>query len=95
MNDDTAVVVMSDDTVKIKRISSSKRKDPLNDINTLNKIGRAATKQARNRAFENGASVTIAIKGSTYRLKPDGSKELVRQKKTADFPRIEDDLCLG
>lgn len=65
---------MSNETVKVKRIPPHKNKDPLNDMATLNKIGRAATKEARARAFENGASVTIAVRGTYYRLNPDGTK---------------------
>ena len=85
---------MTTNTVKVTRISSSNRKEPLNDLNTLSLIGKSATKTARLRAFSHGASVTIAENGKVYRLSADGSKTFVRDiNKTSSFPTIEEDLC--
>ncbi|AWB66041.1 hypothetical protein C2869_06130 [Saccharobesus litoralis] len=82
-------------THQIPRIPARSRKDPLTDMSTLAAIGRAATKQARKKAFANGASVTFVDDGVMYRKYPDGKKEVIKELDTkAEFPRIEDDLCL-
>jgi hypothetical protein len=81
--------------IKLKRVRSSTRKDPLINPKTLRSIGLRASKKARSRAFENGASVTIVQQGIVFRVAPDGQKEAIRTIGNEDFPRIEDDLCLG
>lgn len=85
---------MTNKTAKIQRISLSKRKDPLIDLTSLERIAKSATKIARERAFRSGATITIAQQGKVYRVYSDGKKELIRTNKSAElFPRIEDDLC--
>lgn len=85
---------MTTNTVKIKRISSSTRKDPLNDLNTLSQIGRSATRHARKRAFDNGSSITFAENGTVYRMQPNGAKEVIRViEEQSSFPTLEEDLC--
>jgi len=80
--------------VKKIRVSQTHRKDPLSDLGTLSHIGKIATKNARNRAFKNGASVTVAKSGNIYRLHADGKKELLKKiDKSQQIPRLEDELC--
>ncbi|WP_416305399.1 hypothetical protein [Neptunicella sp. SCSIO 80796] len=84
---------MSTKQMNVKRISSKNRKDPLIDLDALDRIGRAATKNARVKAFNHGSPVTIAQRGDVYRLYPDGRKERIKSTEQKSFPRIEDDLC--
>ena len=85
---------MSSNTSKIPRISSANRDDPLTDLNALKRIGLAATKHARARAFDHRDFVTVAIKGDIFKIFADGTKALVKAAENkSKFPRIEDDLC--
>lgn len=87
---------MTSKNFEIQRISLTKRKDPLTDLTNLNRIGRLATKTARDRAFKNGAYITIAKHGKVYKVYPDGTKEVVNNINIVkSIPKIEDDLCLA
>lgn len=78
----------------LTRVSLRERKDPLTDLNALNKVGQAATKAAKDKAFAQGVSITIAKEGTVYRLHPDGREEVIKRIKAQDnFPSLQDDLC--
>ncbi|MDJ0840028.1 MAG: hypothetical protein QNK37_26185 [Acidobacteriota bacterium] len=85
---------MSHGKAKIKRVRLRQRKDPLDNLETLNRLGRIASRNARKRALENGAVVTYAKKGITYQLNADGIVKIIKKEHKA-FPTIEEDLCQG
>ncbi|GAW96471.1 MULTISPECIES: hypothetical protein [Colwellia] len=86
---------MTSKNIVVPRISATKRKDPLTDLTSLNRIAKLATKTARIRAFKNRAYITIAQHGKIYKVYSDGKKEIVKDKNVVSIPRIEDDLCLA
>jgi len=78
----------------IKKVSVTKRKDPLIDFNTLMTIGRHASRSAREKALSHGVSFTYAKDGRIMRRFPDGSEQFVRVLSDATaFPSLEADLC--
>lgn len=81
--------------ISIRRVPISIRKDPLDDFTTLKRIAKLATKTARARAFQNGAYIVVTKKRVTYKIFPDGRKEIIKEKSENSIPRIEDDLCLA
>lgn len=81
---------------ELQRVTLTKRKDPLTDLDSLNRIAKFATKTARDRAFKSGTYITIAKHGKVYKVYSDGKKEIVKViNAEVSIPRIEDDLCLA
>lgn len=83
------------DGISLQRVTIRKRKDPLDDLTSLDKIAKLATKTARERAFKNGAYIVISKNRVTYKVFSDGREEVLKDKDKNSIPRIEDDLWLA
>lgn len=80
----------------VRKVSVAKRKDPLNDLTTLAKIARHASRSAQEKALSQGVSFTYARNGRIMKRNPDGSEQFIRAiDNMDDFPTIEDDLRQG
>ncbi|WAJ70124.1 hypothetical protein [Catenovulum adriaticum] len=80
----------------IKRVTITKRKEPLTDFATLAIVGRHAARSARAKAIENGVGYTFAKEGRIMKKNADGSTQVVKiMDDFDDFPSLEDELCQG
>lgn len=81
---------------KITKIYVAKRKNPLDDFETLTGIGLQASRSARAAALNNGVGYTFAQAGRVMKRLPDGSTQVIREMDNIeDFPSLEADLCQG
>ena len=80
---------------KLKRVYYRERKDPLTDRVQLNCVARKASNAAKQRAFDNGASITVIKDDKYFEIAPDGSKKLIKDASQQHFPSLEEDLCPG
>lgn len=87
-------IFMSNDG-KLKRVRLASRKDPLIDPKKLRSIGVKASTLAKKKAFSQGVSIATVRDGAVVRVSPNGQTEVVKRINRSDFPRLEDDLCLG
>tara|TARA_Y100000589_G_C26973133_1_gene555420 strand:+ start:554 stop:808 length:255 start_codon:yes stop_codon:yes gene_type:complete len=83
-------------TQNVKIVYVAERQDPLIDLSTLTKIGRHASRSARDNALRHGVGFTYAKKGKIIKVNPDGSEQLIRTiNNIENFPTLEADLCQG
>ena len=81
-------------TQSIKKVYVVQRQDPLDDFDTLAKIGRSASRSARAKARKQGVSFTFAKAGRVIKQHPDGSEQLVRiMSELENFQSLQADLC--
>jgi hypothetical protein len=81
-------------TQLVRKVTQTKRKDPLNDLATLASIGRQASRSAREKALRQGVSFTFAKDGVMQRRNPDGTTHVIGElSDSRDFPTLEQDLC--
>ncbi|WP_340677298.1 hypothetical protein [Paraglaciecola sp.] len=83
-------------TQQLTKVYLAKRKNPLDDFETLMEIGLQASRSARATALSNGVSFTFAQAGRVMKRNPDGSTQVIREMENVDnFPSLEADLCQG
>jgi hypothetical protein len=81
---------------KVTRVYVAKRKNPLDDFETLVEVGLQASRSAKAIALSNGVRFTFAQAGRVLQRNPDGSTQLIRAMENIDdFPPLEADLCQG
>ena len=81
---------------KVTTVYVAKRKNPLDDFETLTEIGLQASRSARSAALSKGVSFTFAQAGRVMKRNPDGSTQVIRDMENVDnFPLLEADLCQG